>query len=389
MSNSNILTLLAEARSALYAIAKTYDDHELRARALEVYESTAPDTASDADRALSVGWRRLTDSLPDADRYPRVLIYTEGVDFNGEQFFDVTADSLNENSYESPDDQPEVCRAATHWMPRPFVDVNALMAAPAGQWVHCSPALLQAGVSCAHTPRRPCDCQPENGGHDHFIAFNNIEASQAGAESRKDLARSVFGGINALRWLLNITTEFDRKDVRTRQAARLLDEFSPNDGITNRVHLERLWKALHDELSTKDVIACLRAHADAKPEDPASWAQEVIRLLGACRLNFNWPDLDALMKDLEVRGNAIFSGQPKEPTANAAAHCDEGEQAGAGICASGACGKSTVRPARDEPTSASVSSSPCARCVSWQYCAGHGCMALPGTDVGTSGPQAS
>ena len=42
MSNSNILTLLAEARSALYAIAKTYDDYELRARALEVYESTAP-----------------------------------------------------------------------------------------------------------------------------------------------------------------------------------------------------------------------------------------------------------------------------------------------------------------------------------------------------------
>ncbi|KWI99240.1 hypothetical protein WM11_21780 [Burkholderia ubonensis] len=37
---------------------------------------------------------------------------------------------------------------------------------PAGQWVHCTPALLQAGVSCAHTPRRACDqC-----GHDHFIA---------------------------------------------------------------------------------------------------------------------------------------------------------------------------------------------------------------------------
>ncbi|HDR9761521.1 hypothetical protein KDX16_15660 [Burkholderia vietnamiensis] len=387
MSNSNIVTLLAEARSALYAIAKTYDDHELRARALEVYESTAPETASeDADRTLSVGWCRLTDSLPDSDRYPRVLIYTEGVDFNGEQFFDVKADSLNENSYESPDDQPEICRAATHWMPRPFVDSNAQMAAPAGRWVHCSPALIQAGVNCEHTPRRPCQCQPENGGHDHFIAFNVNEASKVGAESRKDLARGVFGGINALRWLLNITTEFDRKDVRTRQAARLLDEFSPNDGITNRVHLERLWKALHDQLSTKDVIACLRAHADWKPEDPALWALEVIRLLGACRLNFNWPDLDALMKELEERGNAIFSGKL---TAKAAPQSGEGEQAGTGTCESDPCGKSTVRPAGGDPAASSAPSSPCHRCVSWGYCAGHGCMALPGTDVGTWGPQAS
>ncbi|MBS6358974.1 hypothetical protein [Burkholderia sp.] len=350
MSNSNILTLLAEARSALYAIAKTYDDYELRARALEVYESTAPERASeDSDRRVNVGWCRLTDSLPDSDRHPRVLIYTEGVDFNGEPFFDVKADSLNENSYESPDDQPEICRAATHWMPRPFVDENAQMAARAGQWVHCSPALLQAGVSCEHTPRRPCQCRPENGGHDHFVAFNVTEASQVGADSRKDLARSVFGGINALRWLLNITTEFDRKDVRTRQAARLLDEFSPSDGITNRFHLERLWKALHDELSTKDVVACLCAHADARPEDHASWVREVSRRLSACRLN---------------------------------------EEAGTGTCSSGECVKRNVPPAGNDPTAAVAASSPCARCVSWGYCAGHGCMALPRTDVGTPGPQA-
>lgn len=183
MSKSKILALLAKARSALYAIAKTYDDHELRTRALEAYESTVPETASeDANRVLSAGWHRLTDSLPDADRHSRVLIYTEGVDFNGEQFFDVSADSLNENSYESPDDQPEVCRAATHWTARPFVDAKARVAAPAGQWVHCSPALIMAGVSCAHTPRRACDCRLENGGHDHFIAFNDTAASQAGAE---------------------------------------------------------------------------------------------------------------------------------------------------------------------------------------------------------------
>lgn len=57
--------------------------------------------------------------MPDPAEHPRVLIYTEGVDFNGEQFFDVDAESLNECRFESPDDQPEVCRHASHWMPLP------------------------------------------------------------------------------------------------------------------------------------------------------------------------------------------------------------------------------------------------------------------------------
>lgn len=37
-----------------------------------------------------------------------------------------------------------------------------------GQWVHCSPELLQSGISCADTPRRPCQCGLE-GSHDHLI----------------------------------------------------------------------------------------------------------------------------------------------------------------------------------------------------------------------------
>lgn len=77
--------------------------------------------------------------------------------------------------------------------------------------------------------------------------------------ARKELAKSVFGGINALRWLLNITTEFDRKDVRTRQAARLLDQFFDKSMVTNRTHLEHLWKVLHAELSTADILQCLKA----------------------------------------------------------------------------------------------------------------------------------
>jgi hypothetical protein len=81
------------------------------------------------------------------------------------------------------------------------------------------------------------------------------------SESASDLAFSVYSGINALRWLLNITTEFDRKDVRTRQAARLLDEYTDSFGKTNRDRLEAMWKALNDSLPDDGRInEYLRAH---------------------------------------------------------------------------------------------------------------------------------
>ncbi len=62
-------------------------------------------------------WIKLTERMPNPDEHGRVLIYTEGYDFNGEQVFDVKAETLNECSYADPDDQPEVCKVASHWMP--------------------------------------------------------------------------------------------------------------------------------------------------------------------------------------------------------------------------------------------------------------------------------
>ena len=67
-----------------------------------------------------MNFTKLTDKMPNPDEYDRVLIYTEGYDFNGEQYFDVKAETLNECMYSDPEDQPEVCRLASHWAPRPF-----------------------------------------------------------------------------------------------------------------------------------------------------------------------------------------------------------------------------------------------------------------------------
>nr|WP_067512531.1 DUF551 domain-containing protein [uncultured Acidovorax sp.] len=64
-------------------------------------------------------WIKLTDRMPNPDEHGRVLIYTEGYDFNGEQVFDVKAETLNECFYADPEDQPEVCRHASHWTAHP------------------------------------------------------------------------------------------------------------------------------------------------------------------------------------------------------------------------------------------------------------------------------
>lgn len=64
--------------------------------------------------------------LPEFCAGKRVLIYTDGYDFNGEQFFDVPADSLNESSFEHEEDQPEICRRASHWIY--LDDLRALLA---------------------------------------------------------------------------------------------------------------------------------------------------------------------------------------------------------------------------------------------------------------------
>lgn len=80
-----------------------------------------------------VAWTPITRRLPDWTDDPsvRVLIYTGGSDFAGEQFFDVRALDfyLPDESMSEPVGT-ELTRAATHWMSLPFPDAPPEQAAP-------------------------------------------------------------------------------------------------------------------------------------------------------------------------------------------------------------------------------------------------------------------
>lgn len=87
-----------------------------------------------AQPAPGASWVSLAERMPNPDKHDRVLIYTEGYDFGGEQVFDVKAEALNECRYSDPDEQPETCKAASHWMPHPrnvIFDYAARYAQPA------------------------------------------------------------------------------------------------------------------------------------------------------------------------------------------------------------------------------------------------------------------
>lgn len=70
---------------------------------------------------LADAWVSVTDHLPPFDSGERVLIYTEGADFGGEQYFDIKADDLYPSMDGEADARTEVATAASHWMwlPRP------------------------------------------------------------------------------------------------------------------------------------------------------------------------------------------------------------------------------------------------------------------------------
>lgn len=66
-----------------------------------------------------MSWIKLSERKPDPAEHERVLIYTAGDDFDGQQFFDVKTEELIEY-YGEPITVPVVCSFATHWMPLPL-----------------------------------------------------------------------------------------------------------------------------------------------------------------------------------------------------------------------------------------------------------------------------
>lgn len=74
--------------------------------------------------AQGLTWISVNDRLPPIGTGERVLIYTEGADFAGEQFFDIKADDLYPTPDGEQDARTEVAAAATHWMPLPYPGIT-------------------------------------------------------------------------------------------------------------------------------------------------------------------------------------------------------------------------------------------------------------------------
>lgn len=76
--------------------------------------------ANDTIDQLRQPWLPLDQIKPNPDVHHRVLIYTDGVDFAGEQVFDIKTSDLYPDH---PDDHSETCAAATHWLPHPAITI--------------------------------------------------------------------------------------------------------------------------------------------------------------------------------------------------------------------------------------------------------------------------
>ncbi|MCK4118369.1 hypothetical protein ACI2UK_13870 [Ralstonia nicotianae] len=72
-------------------------------------------TSADHIATVQPSFTPLADRLPLIDAGERVLVFTEGTDFDGAQFFDIRADNLYPR-LEGDDPACEVACAATHWM---------------------------------------------------------------------------------------------------------------------------------------------------------------------------------------------------------------------------------------------------------------------------------
>ena len=126
---------------------------------------------SELDAALDqvgmLGWVSVHDHCPAMDTGERVLIYTEGYDFQGEQFFDVKADDF----YGDDDDLKEIIKCASHWRPLDYPGTSAtaqqrVEAIRREATTELRQALRDYGRHIASIPElgiEGCDYDPEEG----------------------------------------------------------------------------------------------------------------------------------------------------------------------------------------------------------------------------------
>jgi hypothetical protein len=194
----------------------------------------------------------------------------------------------------------------------------------AGQWVHCSPSLLNAGVICADTPRRACACGL-NGSHDHFIA-HEVTAAAAGekAVAIYQLHCPPIAGAGA-------TTN----DLRER-VTRLLLDLHASDTLSEGqcakiLGIDRIsWRKIEDEAAINDP-ALTRPHdlaavaqAGAKRDETLPFEQALLALIGKIDCDLDTGDvladarlasgaLDAILGrgDLVANAHDYFRDSPE------------------------------------------------------------------------------
>jgi hypothetical protein len=127
---------------------------------------------------------------------------------------------------------------------------------------------FDCGVDAEKCPNPPVSAAAPSGASDEqFDAWWKAANMHGGGIAWKHIARSAWRAalahpseaptsqeISSLRWLLNITTEFEREGMKqaVKHAAKLLDDYCCANGVPNRQHLESLWSKLNDQRPLDD-----------------------------------------------------------------------------------------------------------------------------------------
>lgn len=97
-----------------------------------------------------------------------------------------------------------------------------------GDFEHCSPELLNSGVSCADTPRRSCECD-HGGSHDHLVQHpTRLHGADAEAWGVPDGTEKSTLPTSYFEWLAEGSMAQAESDLRTDQL-RTADTDSDGD----------------------------------------------------------------------------------------------------------------------------------------------------------------